>query len=94
MDQLISQLVCQVCGRTVRAGASEACQWLNEPHRLDPAIHVVRCPQHWSEWALRNTKAGRTKVMRARMKEAAQQPEPAFPAWLEPFPIGNKWESR
>lgn len=88
MDQLVTQLVCQYCGRTTRR--DQAKFWLDEPHRLDPMVHVVRCPQHWSEWALRNTKAGRTNAMRERMREALQQPAPTFPAYLDPFPTTNK----
>lgn len=91
VKQLTTQLVCQVCGRTCpRETASEF--WLNEPHRFDFWLNVVRCPRHWSEWALRHTKAGRTTEMRRRMAEALSQPEPAIPAWLDPFPINNKEE--
>ena len=90
MAQFLTQLVGQVCGRTVAKGTPAAEHWLDEPHRFNYRVHVVRCPQHWSEWALRNSEAGRTKVMRDRMKEALAQPEPAFPAYLDPFPVTNK----
>lgn len=89
MAQLVSQLVCQVCGRTVHASENTE-HWLNEPHRSDFWLNVVRCPRHWSEWALRNSKAGRTKDMRERMRVASLQPEPAIPAWLDPFPIRDE----
>lgn len=90
MDQLVTQLVCQFCGRTtMRAGAKF---WLNEPHRFDDSVYVVRCPEHWSEWALRHTKAGRTEEMRARMREALSQPSPSIPPWLDPFPMMNHFE--
>ena len=90
MSQLVTQIVCQVCGRTTQAKAADE-HWLNEPHRFVSGIRVVRCPQHWSEWALRNTKAGRTKEMRERARAAAAQPAPAFPPHLDPFPTTNRW---
>lgn len=87
MPQMRTMLVCQVCGRTSPRPASH---WLDEPHRSYPGVHVVRCPQHWSEWALRHTKAGRTKVMRGLMQDALSQPEPAMPPWLDPFPTTER----
>lgn len=90
MDQLVAQLVCQFCGRVTLK--TNAAHWLDEPSRTDIMVHIVRCPQHWSEWALRNTRVGRTKEMRARMAEALSQPAPSFPAWLDPFPVTNHKE--
>lgn len=78
-------LVCQRCGRTALAGTSSP-HWLQELHRDLDGTMVIRCPQHWSDWALRNTVCGRTKVMRMRMSDARQQPESQFPAWLDPYP--------
>lgn len=92
MGQLISQLVCQYCGRVTQEGSRAAKHWLNEPHRSSYWINVVRCPEHWGEWALRQTKAGRTKVMRARMAEARKQPIPPIPVWLDPFPLTNRFK--
>jgi NAD-dependent dihydropyrimidine dehydrogenase PreA subunit len=90
-QQLITQLVCQVCGRACPRGSAGSEHWLDEPHRTEFYLNVVRCPMHWSEWALRNTKAGRTKAMRERMAVALAQPVPAIPAWLDPFPTTNRF---
>lgn len=85
--QSFAVVYCQVCGRASRR--QDAKQWLVSPHRSRPGLEIVRCPQHWSEWALRNSKAGRTKVMRQRMAEALALPVPPIPAWLGPTPIGE-----
>lgn len=82
--QFKTWLVCQVCGRTVLKSA--AAHWFSSQHRTYPDVQVVRCPQHWSEWALRNSVAGRTNEMRRQMREALAQPAITFPINLEPFP--------
>lgn len=76
--------VCQVCGRAAPPGTAH---WLDKPHRYYPDINVIRCPEHWSEWALRHTVTGRTKTMRERMRVALLQPVNAFPPHLDPFPL-------
>lgn len=91
MAQFYTQLVCQFCGRTTHRDDAE--HWLNEPHRFNPELSVVRCPEHWSEWALRHTKAGRTTQMRERMRVALAQPKPPIPAWLDPFPLTNQFDN-
>ena len=90
--QFVTWLTCQFCGRLVLRRTAR--WWLDEPHRTMPGVRVVRCPEHWSEWALRNTKAGRTKAMRLRMAKAKARPVPPIPAYLGPFPIKEKWEAR
>lgn len=80
--------VCQFCGRVTTREQIEG--WLVSPHKSDLNITVVRCPQHWSEWALRHCRDGRTRVMRDRMKEALAMPVPAIPSSLSPFPIREK----
>lgn len=50
--------VCQVCGRTEQRAM--CVDWLDSPLKKDPRYRVVRCPKHWSEWALRSCEAGRT----------------------------------
>ena len=56
-------LVCQKCGRCVPRGTDE---WLDEPWKKNPEYRVVRCPIHWSEWALRNS-VGRSNWHREQM---------------------------
>lgn len=88
--QFTTWRVCQVCGL---AAASDAVQgWLVSPHRKQAGVIVVRCPQHWSEWALRNCQEGRTKVMREQMRQAAQMNPPVIPAYLSPFPTTDREE--
>lgn len=88
MKQFRTWLVCQFCGRTTPADQSE--HWLNQPHRERWDIRVVRCPEHWSEWALRHTREGRTKDNRKRMAEALAQPVPLIPAYASPFPLTER----
>ena len=84
-------LVCQFCGRTVAAADSK--HWLNQPHRDRWDVRVVRCPEHWSEWALRHTREGRTKANRAAMALALSQPVPGLPVAVQPFPITDRDDS-
>lgn len=80
--------VCQVCGRATPS--DQASGWLVSPHRTNMNVTVVRCPQHWSEWALRNCKAGRTKEMREQMERSLAMPVPPIPAALGPFPTRER----
>lgn len=80
--------VCMICGMATSRDDAEG--WLVSPHKKDMNVTIVRCPQHWSEWALRNCKAGRTRVMRDRMKEALAMPAPTIPPALQPFPTREK----
>ena len=80
--------VCQLCGRSTSSDQTE--HWLISPHKYDRNVTVVRCPQHWSEWALRHCRDGRTRVMRDRMREALSLPAPPIPAFLSPFPTKEK----
>ena len=50
--QMDSTLVCQKCGRSTLV--KYATHWLNEPHKIYTGYRVVRCPEHWTEWAMRN----------------------------------------
>jgi len=89
-QQFTTWLTCQTCGRaTLR---QTAVGWLDSPRRTDPDVAVVRCPQHWSEWALRVCQAGRTKAMRQAMAEALKMPVPPIPVALGPYPTQEKWE--
>ena len=87
-EQFRTWLVCQLCGRATSLDASE--HWLNQPHRDRWDVRVVRCPQHWSEWALRHTREGRTKENREAMAEALFQPVPVIPPHVSPFPIRER----
>lgn len=81
--------VCQVCGHVAPRGTAH---WLDEPHRELRGIRVIRCPEHWSEWALRITRTGRTKKQRQRMAEALKQPKSPFPPYLDPYPYTQRKE--
>lgn len=84
-DQLQTWLVCQFCGRVTSVDDAEG--WLNQPHRHQHGIRVVRCPQHISEWALRHTKEGRSNANRDLARKGAEMPEPPIPPYLGPFPL-------
>lgn len=83
-EQFKHWLVCQYCGRVTTK--DDAAHWLDQPHRNRWDVRVVRCPQHWSEWALRHTREGRSKENRERMAVALDQPEPDIEPALQPFP--------
>ena len=82
--------VCQFCGRATPSTAVVG--WLVSPHRIHADVTVVRCPQHWSEWAMRQCQGGRTKEMRQQAMEAALMPVPVIPASLSPFPTTEREE--
>lgn len=73
--------VCQVCGRCVERGTDD--DWLDSPWKKDPAYRVVRCPKHWSEWALRNSEAGRTNENRLRLYRLQRR----YGHWSEQIPF-------
>lgn len=77
-------LICQVCGRTGTPGEAH---WLNQPHKDILGLNVQRCPQHWTDWALRNTRDGRTNENRAAMREALAQPVPTVHPYVEPYSL-------
>ena len=89
--QFKTWLVCQYCGATTPVEQSD--HWLNQPHRERWDIRVVRCPQHWSEWALRQTREGRTNENRAAMAEALALPPLPIPPYASPFPMTDREET-
>ena len=91
-QQFRTWVVCQVCGRT--APADDAKHWLNQPYRGRWDLRVQRCPQHWSEWALRHTREGRTNANRERMAEALKQPVPPDHPYSGPFPTTERDDPR
>ena len=70
-EQFQTWSVCQKCARVVLRGHPD---WIDAPMltrtgELDPrGLRVVRCPLHWSEWALRIS-VGRTDENRQKMAE-------------------------
>ena len=95
-NQFSTWRVCQFCGRVT--AADDAQWWLVSQHRYKPHLTIVRCPEHWSEWALRHCVDGRTKQMRQRAREAKSQPAPPIPPELSPFPMQERtviqdWEA-
>lgn len=79
--------VCQICGRIVKRGTDD--DWLDEPWMYDPDFRVVRCPKHWSQWALRNTTIGRRRDLQEKIhrlrREYADWPD--IPPFIPPYPI-------
>jgi hypothetical protein len=80
--QRSGMIVCQICGRSSVFGAK---YFLNQPHHDILGFRVQRCPQHWTNWALYNTREGRTNENRRMMAEAKLQPVPALHAYVEPW---------
>lgn len=94
--QLEHWSVCQKCGRVARRGTIH---WLDLPDIGGGGYRVVRCPMHWTEWAIRNTALRRTDDGRRRMKLAKRYAElhpelfqgnPLF----EPFPQDDLLEMK
>ena len=73
---------CQRCGRSALPREPH---WLNQPHREIIGLRVQRCPEHWTEWSIRNTRDGRTNDNRAAMAEALSQPVSIIHPYLEPW---------
>lgn len=80
-----SVAVCQVCGRAAAVTEKVKKDWHISPHKKLPGVHIVRCPNHISEWALRHSQAGRTAEMR---KKAARGREMVLPpvSAIDPMP--------
>lgn len=74
IEALMDVAVCQFCGRAEVVSAEVVDTWLISPKRGENpySLLIVRCPHHISEWALRNSTAGRTKRMRDRAARGAQ----------------------
>lgn len=81
--------VCQRCGRIAPRHTED---WLEGPWVKDERYRVVRCPKHWSEWALRMSGNGRSfdqrlRVYRMRRKYESLPEEPELqllPLYDEP----------
>ncbi len=85
--QMVHWCCCQVCGRVIASVDAEADGWLVGQDKRQPDRRVIRCYEHWSEWAMRNS-VGRTKENRRKMQEGRErEPEPVY---LTPFPLEDK----
>lgn len=90
MQQLQNWSVCQICGSVAERGTDE---WLDSPHRSHVGIRVVRCPRHWSEWALRNCEAGRTNENRNRLYMLKLKYKNAPPPFPTTVPVSDGLEA-
>lgn len=83
--------MCQVCGRVISAkrALKRENDWFVAPMRDDPSFTIIRCPDHWSAWALRISVVGRKQPWLDRMAEVERnrQNRPWVDPRLEPFPI-------
>jgi hypothetical protein len=92
--------VCQICGRCRARGTVG---WLDAPYRFRGQHHgpnfngskhewlrIVRCPQHWSVWALRHSigRSKRNMLLMKAVKEWAATQHWCNP-YIEPFPISD-----
>lgn len=91
-EQLKHWRICQVCGTGIAASKAEADGWLVGPYKRQPAVMVVRCYRHISEWSLRNS-VGRTNEWRRKMVEGrarAAREGPSISPMAEPFPLSDR----
>ena len=78
--------ICQKCGLAVADSGDVQRTWLIGRHRRIGGLLVIRCPQHITEWSLRQTVSGRTKEQRARAA-AGKEIKITRGAYLAPIPI-------
>lgn len=86
MRQLKRFVVCQMCGVGASRDTAVSDGWLVSPRRSDPSVTVVRCPRHLSEWALRQSQAGRTRFWRQKLREGQDWTPPPYKMAVEPIP--------
>lgn len=85
---MVNWCCCQICGRVISTAEAEADGWLVGEDKRRPGRRVIRCYEHWSEWAMRNS-VGRTKGNRLKMKEGRErESEPVF--LNAPFPLEDR----
>lgn len=82
--QLRTIAVCQRCGRSATMAQALSDEWLVARYRIDPGLWVIRCYGCISEWSLRVSAAGRTKVWRDRMKRGRERLKKE-PPWANPM---------
>lgn len=80
-------LCCQFCGRVVVATREVFQDWFVDYSRQNPNQMVIRCPQHISEWAMRQSRSGRTRANREKALRGRMRAAPAL-SGLEPIPLG------
>jgi hypothetical protein len=78
IEALMDIAVCQYCGRAAIIEQEVVDTWLISPRRGDNPLGqlIVRCPNHISEWAMRNSTAGRTNRMRERARQGRRMELP------------------
>ena len=87
IEAVMDVACCQYCGRAAAISQEVVDTWLISPKRGEnpDRMLIVRCPAHISEWALRNSTAGRTKRMRDRAARGRQIVLPER-KWFDPLP--------
>lgn len=85
--------VCQICGRFTRRGHPDWIDAYLADENGEPdgsGLRVVRCPQHWSVWALRISTMGRWKYHVRRIEQLREQYKDLPPvSMLDPFPLAE-----
>jgi len=81
--------VCQArrCGRLDTPRKFVRRWWLIAPNKNNPNNLVIRCPEHYTEWALQQTVYGRLTALREHAREARMVGKKLKPVTgLEPRP--------
>ena len=78
--------ICQKCGLAVADSGEVQRTWLIGRHREIKHLLVIRCPQHITEWSMRQTVTGRTREARAKAAEGKKH-EILRGAYLAPIPV-------
>ena len=91
MDQFVHWCVCQVCGRVISTTAARDDGWL--VGKWHNGVRVVRCYEHWSDWAMRQSGLGRTASNRRKAaagKLRAEAEHVKISPIYEPFPLEDR----
>jgi hypothetical protein len=82
-------LVCQKCGRATIDNAETRKEWLVDFSRNSDSHLIVRCPEHITEWAMRQTWQGRTTSNRQKAAQGRSKTFLGRPG-MEPVPARFK----
>lgn len=61
-------LICQRCGRSEDPKAKDAKHWLVSGSRTVANLYIVRCPEHITARVLQESRAGRSREMKEKMR--------------------------
>jgi len=94
VDTKRSIYLCDNCGRQVRPTDEEIEWWLISAPPLAVKM-VVRCPQHITDWSMRQAGIPRTRRNNKCAREAKKQDtgDRIIPEINHPYPVHGPWEA-